>query len=320
MKLVLFLNMGGVSKPEDCALFLKNMFNDPYILTIKNDVLRAFVAWCITKTRAKTMQKNYEHLGGKSPLNELTARLCARLNEKCGAKNNAPKNLPQNSQDEVKFDFINTYVPPFAEEVLARYKLTQNDEIVLFPLYPHHSQTTVLSSLEYIKKALSKAQILAKCSEVDVFYTNELYNEMIIAHILRENEKWRTKRKKTLIFSAHSLPVSTIKAGDIYQKHIEAHFALLKERLAGYFEDVVLGYQSKIGPVKWLTPATSGILANVDNVALIYPLSFCIDCSESVFELDIEYRKIAKNDYKVITCPNDSDEFVNFIKAYLNLG
>lgn len=342
MKLILFLNMGGVSKPEDCALFLKNMFNDPYILTIKNDVLRAFVAWCITKARAKTMQKNYEHLGGKSPLNELTARLCVRLNEECGAKNspnlsakkqnsapksvnlsiknNAPKNLPQNSQDEVRFDFINTYVPPFAEEVLARYKLTQDDEILLFPLYPHHSQTTVLSSLKCVKKALSKAQISAKCAEVEVFYTNELYNEMIIAHILRENEKWRTKRKKTLIFSAHSLPVSTIKAGDIYQKHIEAHFALLKERLAGHFKDIILGYQSKIGPVKWLTPATSEILANLDNVALIYPLSFCIDCSESVFELDIEYRKIAKNDYKVIACPNDSDEFVNFIKAYLNLS
>lgn len=335
MRLILFLNMGGVSKPDECALFLKNMFNDPYILTIKNDVLRSFVAWCITKARAKTMQKNYEHLGGKSPLNELTARLCARLNDECGTpnssiinQNSVPKsvnlgaknNAPKNSQVEVKFDFINTYVPPFAEEVLARYQLTQDDEIVLFPLYPHHSQTTVLSSLKCVKKALSKAQISAKCSEVEVFYTNELYNEMIIAHILRENEKWRTKCKKTLIFSAHSLPVSTIKAGDVYQKHIEAHFALLKERLAEHFEDIVLSYQSKIGPVKWLTPATSQILANLDNVALIYPLSFCIDCSESVFELDIEYRKIAKNDYKVIACPNDSDEFVNFIKAYLNLS
>lgn len=366
MKLVLFLNMGGVTKPEHCALFLKNMFNDPYILTIKNDFLRAFVAWCITKARTKTMQKNYEFLGGKSPLNELTARLCERLNKdfanaNLSAKNslnsaisvapsanslnlnansapnganlninlaqnganlsaNENKNAPQNSQEQITFDFINTYVPPFADEVLAKYQLTQSDEIVLFPLYPHHSQTTVLSSLECVKKALSKAQIQAKVREIEVFYTNEQYNALIIKHILQANDDFEKGREKTLIFSAHSLPVSTIQAGDIYQKHIEAHFALLKERLTPYFKDIVLGYQSKIGPVKWLTPATSEILANLDNVALIYPLSFCIDCSESVFELDIEYRKIAKNDYKVIKCPNDSAEFAEFIKAYLNLA
>ena len=318
MKLVLFLNMGGVSKPEHCALFLKNMFNDPYILTIKNDCLRAFVAWCITKARAKTMQKNYELLGGKSPLNELTARLCEKLNKEFMSANSS-QNAPQNSQNEVKFDFINTYVPPFAENVLAKYHFTKDDEIVLFPLYPHHSQTTVLSALKCAKTALAKAQIQAKVSQIDVFYTNEQYNEMLIAHILRENESWQKGREKTLVLSAHSLPVSTIKAGDVYEKHIRAHFTLLKERLAPYFKDIVLGYQSKIGPVKWLTPATSEILAHLDNVALIYPLSFCIDCSESVFELDIEYRKIAKMDYKVIACPNDSDEFVKFIKSYLNL-
>lgn len=276
------------------------------------------------------MQKNYEHLGGKSPLNELTAKLCERLNRECnGAKNalnsntasvNENKNAPQNSQNGVKFDFINTYVPPFADDVLARYKFSKDDEIVLFPLYPHHSQTTVLSALKCAKTALLKAQIQAKVSEIEVFYTNERYNEMIIKHILQANERFKKGRKKTLVFSAHSLPVSTIQAGDIYQKHIEAHFALLKERLEPHFRDIVLGYQSKVGPVKWLSPATSEILAHLDDDALIYPLSFCIDCSESVFELDIEYRKIAKNDYQVIKCPNDSDEFVDFIKAYLNLA
>lgn len=57
MKLVLFLNMGGVSKREDCELFLKNMFNDKYILTIKSDILRSFVAFFITKFRAKKCGK-----------------------------------------------------------------------------------------------------------------------------------------------------------------------------------------------------------------------------------------------------------------------
>ncbi|HEG1405086.1 TPA: ferrochelatase, partial [Campylobacter jejuni] len=82
MKLVLFLNMGGATNLQDCEVFLKNMFNDPYILGIKNRFLRKFVAWIITKARVKAMQENYKKMGGKSPLNELTQSLCDKLNLK----------------------------------------------------------------------------------------------------------------------------------------------------------------------------------------------------------------------------------------------
>ena len=346
MKLVLFLNMGGVSKREDCELFLKNMFNDKYILTIKSDILRSFVAFFITKFRAKKMWQNYLKIGGKSPLNDISARLCEKLNAEFLNQNlkDNTKKMSQNSalnskthhskkgenleltpkesknlklKSQLKFDFINTYVPPFASEVLSKYELTKDDEIVPFPLYPHHSQTTVLSSLECVKGEILKAQIQAKVSEIPVFFESEIYNEMLIKHILEANETYKKAHKKTLIFSAHSLPVSTIKAGDIYQTHIERHFALLKERLKPYFKDIVLGYQSKLGPVKWLEPSTSELLAQLTNEALVYPLSFCVDCSETAFELEIEYRKIAAKDYKVIACPNDSAEFVAFIKHYL---
>ncbi|EDO8828785.1 ferrochelatase, partial [Campylobacter coli] len=75
---------------------------------------------------------------------------------------------------------------------------------------------------------------------------------------------------------------------------------------------------SKLGPVKWLEPNTSDILGNLDNKALIYPISFCIDCSETIFELGMEYKHLAKCDYDLITCPNDSDEFIHFILKYLS--
>lgn len=342
MKLVLFLNMGGATSLRECELFLKNMFNDKYILTIKNDYLRAFVAFFITKFRRKAMWQNYQKIGGKSPLNDITTRLCEKLNKAFNSENllnlngknskklnensasntNSSTNLKINSNKNLKnqalhFDFINTYVPPLADDVLAKYTFTKNDEILLFPLYPHHSQTTVFSALECVKKAALKAKIQAKISEIPIFYTNEIYNEMLINHILQANESFKKGHKKTLLFSAHSLPVSTIKSGDIYQRHIEAHFEHLKGCLKPYFDEILLAYQSRIGPVKWLKPATATILADLKNETLIYPLSFCIDCSESVYELDIEYRKIAPKDYFVVPCPNDSDDFVGFIKAWI---
>lgn len=308
MKLVLFLNMGGALNLKDCELFLKNMFNDPYILGIKNKTLRAFVAFIITKMRVGAMRKNYEHLGGKSPLNELTQSLCEKL------QNNLLAELKE--QDYV-FDFVNLYVPPFADEVLSKYSFNENDELILFPLYPHHSSTTITSSLEVLRREIAKKALPCKVKESEVFYKDELYNEMIISHILKANKEFYPNKKKTLIFSAHSLPVRIIKKGDLYERHINEHFELLKARLQGEFDDFILCYQSKLGPVKWLEPNTSDILANLKNEALIYPLAFCIDCSETIFELEIEYRKIASKAYKVVACPNDSDEFVKFIFHYL---
>ena len=50
---------------------------------------------------------------------------------------------------------------------------------------------------------------------------------------------------------------------------------------------------------------------------MIYPISFCIDNSETDFELAIEYKHIADDNkfsyYKVVKTPNDSDEFISFI-------
>ncbi|HEG8277603.1 TPA: ferrochelatase, partial [Campylobacter coli] len=265
-----------------------------------NKFIRRFVAWIITKSRVKAMRENYKQMGGKSPLNELTQSLREKLNAKT---------------KDFKFDFVNLYVPPFANEVLQKYTLSENDEIILFPLYPHHSSTTVTSSLEVLQNEILKQKIKAKIKIVDIFYEDELYNETIVSHILTKKSELDTK---TLIFSAHSLPQSIIDKGDLYEKHVNHHVELLKERLKDHFDEIILAYQSKLGPVKWLEPNTSDVLANLNNKALIYPISFCIDCSETIFELGMEYKHLAKCDYDLITCPNDSDEFIHFILKYLS--
>ena len=56
---------------------------------------------------------------------------------------------------------------------------------------------------------------------------------------------------------------------------------------------------------------------------IIYPISFTIDNSETVFELDIEYREIAEKlqlkDYKVCSCVNDNETFVRALKEIVSL-
>ena len=303
-KALLLLNMGGANSLDDVEIFLTNMFNDPYILGIKNKFLRKFVAFMITKGRLKTAKHNYEQIGGKSPLCELTAKLCEKISSL------------QSEFDAV--DFAMNYTSPFVKDVLKKYE--KFDEIVLLPLYPHHSQTTITSSLADFKKAKEELKLKAKISLCEPFYDDDAYNKIIISHI-REAVKDTDISDVSLIFSAHSLPRKIIEKGDIYEKHINEHVQILSKMLKEQglnFKDVSLAYQSRLGPVKWLEPSLNEALAKCENKkGLIYPLSFCIDNSETIFELVIEYAKLAKelnfSFYKVAQCPNFSDEFASFI-------
>ena len=112
-----------------------------------------------------------------------------------------------------------------------------------------------------------------------------------------------------------------IDAGDVYEEHVKRHVQILTEILEKRgvkFKQILLAYQSKLGPVKWLEPSLNQALAELkDKKALVYPISFCIDNSETVFELSKEFRHIAdelKFDfYDVVDCPNDNEKFAKFI-------
>ena len=111
-----------------------------------------------------------------------------------------------------------------------------------------------------------------------------------------------------------------VDSGDPYQKECEAHVALLKKRLTLenlFFPRIELAYQSKVGPMKWLTPSLDEKLEalRADGVkrVLIFPIAFTIDNLETDFELAIEYREKAEamgfETYTVARCPNESDTF-----------
>lgn len=306
-KVAILLNMGGPSDISEVHIFLKNMFEDPCILGIKNKFIRKIVAFCICRARHKIAVKNYQALGGKSPIVNITQK----LGEKIKKLNN----------DKFDIDYAMNYTAPFAKEVLAKYK--NYDEIVLFPLYPHHSITTITSSINDVKQAMQELKMEQKISVIKPFYESEQYNNVILNLVKNEISNLSSQEIKstTLIFSAHSLPQKIIAKGDLYEEHVLKHIEILKHMLKKEsinFQDTVLAYQSKLGPVKWLEPNLSEVLLQIKNRrALIFPISFCIDNSETDFELSIEYKHIAnQNDfefYKVAKCPNNRDDFANFI-------
>ncbi|MCG3670949.1 ferrochelatase [Aliarcobacter butzleri] len=300
-KALVLLNMGGARDKSELKMFLTNMFNDENILTIKNAFIRKMVASFITNSRLENAWKNYEKIGSHSPINPLTEQLINKCNDKI---------------ENYKTYQVMRYTPPFAKEIISQMKKDGIKEVLLLPLYPQYSTTTTKSSLEdFIKFAKNSFSI----SSIETFYKNDKFNQCIVNEILNNVED---ETSYNLVFSAHGLPQKIVNAGDPYEKQMNEHVKILSEELqkrGKNFKSINLAYQSKVGPLKWLEPSLENMLKNFKNEnVIIYPLSFIVDNSETVFELDIEYKEIAHEigikEYKVCNCVNDSDEFIEAIK------
>ncbi|MFX4230308.1 ferrochelatase [Aliarcobacter butzleri] len=300
-KALVLLNMGGARDKSELKMFLTNMFNDENILTIKNAFIRKMVASFITNSRLESAWKNYEKIGNHSPINPLTEQLVNKCNDKI---------------ENYKTYQVMRYTPPFAKEIISQMKKDGIKEVLLLPLYPQYSTTTTKSSLEdFIKFAKNSFSI----SSIETFYKNDKFNECIVNEILNNVED---ETSYNIVFSAHGLPQKIVDAGDPYEKQMNEHVKILSEELqkrGKKFKSINLAYQSKVGPLKWLEPSLENMLKNFKNEnVIIYPLSFIVDNSETVFELDIEYKEIAHEigikEYKVCSCVNDSEEFIEAIK------
>ncbi len=303
-KALILMNMGGANSIDEVEMFLRNMFADKNILPM-NRYLRAFIGNIIVNKRLDEVKENFQkYLGGKSPLLDITNKLINKLESKL----------------DMPIVPVMRYVPPFASDALAKFKADNIDELILFPMYPQYSTTTTLSSIEDIEIRCKELDYNPKITVIEPYYDNYNYIALIAKKIIKAIEGKDTK-EYDLILSAHGLPMSIIKNGDPYEKQIEANLSALKIYLhqkGVEFHKIKLAYQSKVGKSAWLEPNLSDVLRNPTNKkVIIYPLSFTIDNSETIFELGIEHKeitdKIGYEDYIVVPCFNNDNEFVDLI-------
>jgi ferrochelatase len=300
--------MGAPRNLDEVGVFLKNMFKDKNIITTKSDFLRSMIAFFITTTRLKEAKNNYKKIGSISPLVAKTDELLEVVSKEF------PKDVVVN---------IMRYTPRFSKDVIAVLKEKEIQEVVLLPLYPHYSTTTVKSSLEDFYESAKELDFNPTIKEIKPYFEDPLYNNSIIQTI-KDVLKDADPQKIDLIFSAHSLPKKIVEKGDSYQDEIEEHVriltALLKENGLD-FSEFHLAYQSKLGPLPWLEPNLRDKLHELKGrLVLVVPISFTLDNSETDFELSIEYKDEAKElgivDYKVAKCPNNLS--IDFIKKAIN--
>jgi len=301
---VVLLNLGGPDSLEAVQPFLENLFNDPDIFRLP---FQKSLARFISKKRAPKVQKEYELIGGKSPINEWTEKQRSMLEKKL-----------RNSGSDADVLIAMRYWKPLTQEVVTKVETGNYEKVIMLPLYPHFSVSTTGSSFNEWKRFYKGDK--SKVVYLDSYQTHPFYlkaiNERIEESLLRFPEEAR--KDIQLVFSAHGTPVSYVKKGDPYSFQIkEAVEGVMRLRNSSH--EYYQCFQSKVGPAKWLEPATDTMIeelaAKGKKHLLIIPISFVSDHVETSFELDIEYRHVADKvgieNYIVMAGLNDSQLFVD---------
>lgn len=280
---VVLFNLGGPDKAESVQPFLKNLFRDPAIIGAPLPV-RWLLARLISKSRAPSVIKNYAMMdaGGGSPLLAETKAQADAL------QGQIAKLLPE---DEVRCFIAMRYWHPLTEEAARQVMTWGADEVVLLPLYPQFSTTTTGSSLTAWNRAYKGAFRTVCCYPFE-----ETFVSAHVERIMQAWEKAGRPENVSLLLSAHGLPEKIVKAGDPYQWQCETLAEMITGRVPPEW-DVVACYQSRVGPLKWIGPATEEVVeekATAGKNILIAPIAFVSEHIETLVELGEEYRLLAE--------------------------
>jgi ferrochelatase len=307
MKLaVVLFNLGGPDSPEAVEPFLRNLFSDPAIISLPA-IIRLPLAWWIARRRAPVARKIYEHIGGASPIFAETRKQA-----------NALESALSRDGVEAKAFVAMRCWHPFSDGAARAVKAFAPDEIVLLPLYPQYSTTTSASSLKDWGRAAKKAGLKAPTSRVCCYPYEPGFVAGMAAQIGKVADGLQPGIAYRLLLSAHGLPKRTIAKGDPYQWQVEQSAAAVVKALNRPELEAVVCYQSRVGPLEWIGPATDAeiVRAGQDGKGVILaPIAFVSEHSETLVELDIEYRKLAAEagvpDYRRAATVGTQTAFIN---------
>lgn len=286
MKLaVVLFNLGGPDGPEAVEPFLRNLFSDPAIIRAPSFV-RLPLARFIAGRRAPIAREIYGRIGGGSPILKETEDQARALEAAL-----------QDGLPGARVFIVMRYWHPRAAETVKAVKAFAPDRIVLLPLYPQYSTTTSASSLAEWALAARDAGLAAPATTLCCYPSEP---DFVAAHadLLAEAlARVPAGAMARVLFSAHGLPERVVKAGDPYQHQVERSAAAVAAALGARMPEWRVTYQSRVGPLKWIGPETSAEIeaaARAGLAVVVVPIAFVSEHSETLVELDIEYRHLAE--------------------------
>ncbi len=302
---VVLFNLGGPNSLETVEPFLRNLFSDPAIIPLPS-VFRKPLARLIARRRAPVARDIYAKLGGGSPILAETQAQARALEAVLVARGH-----------ETRAVIAMRAWEPFSAESVAELNAWKPERVVLLPLYPQFSTTTTQSSLDDWKRSAIRCGLTAPQSRICCYPWETGFIDAQTALVSDVFGRKRAGVDYRLLLSAHGLPKRVIAKGDPYRWQVEKTAAAVVDRLGIADLDWKVCYQSRVGPLEWIGPATDAEIRRAGSEGkgvIVAPIAFVSEHSETLVELDMEYGKLAREsgvvDYLRVPTVSTRPEFI----------
>ena len=284
---VVLFNLGGPETLDDVKPFLYKLFADPETIRLPIPALQKPLAWFIATTRSAKSKTYYAAIGGGSPLRRITTAQAKALEQEL-------------SDISAKVYVAMRFWHPLTEETVSQIVRDGITHLVALPLYPQFSVATSGSSFKALIRAFEETGAPRKVRRhyISHWYQNPDYIAAFADKLSAEIATFPDQKMENIhiLFSAHSIPISYVEKGDPYDRQTKETIELIMKKIGRPFPRH-LSYQSRVGPAKWLEPNTDQTVRRLGNEGVkqlvIVPISFVSEHVETLYELDILYKKVA---------------------------
>ncbi|MBI3494172.1 MAG: ferrochelatase [Acidobacteria bacterium] len=222
------------------------------------------------------MRRNYEAIGGRSPLTDLTQAQAAALRARLGPE------IP------VAVGMRNW--TPFIKDALAELAATAVTRVIGIPMAP---QFSTLSVQKYTEAATAALPAGLRFDAVHSFHAHPLLLEAFAERVRAA----QPKPDELVVFTAHALPQRVIDAGDRYADEVAetARGVAGRAGLTRYDR----AYQSAgRTPEPWIGPDIGQVIDDRSGTGtrkfLVVPIGFVCDHTEILYDIDVQAARTAR--------------------------
>jgi ferrochelatase len=310
---VLLVNLGTPEAPTSKAVrpYLRQFLSDPRVIEWPRWLWLPVLEAIILRVRPRRSARLYETIWTDegSPLLTISQEIAANLEEA----------LAGSSETPVKVALAMRYGQPSIAAGLEELRQANAQRILILPLYPQYSATTVGTIFDEVFDTLKQWRWVPEIRTINHYHQHPLYIEAIVGSICRYwSENGRGER---LLLSFHGIPISYSQKGDPYRDQCQQTARLITRALEADEEEVFFTFQSRFGPEDWLQPYSDETLIawaqeGIGRVDTICP-GFATDCLETLQEMGMEnrdlYLEAGGEEYAYIPALNTAPEHIRLL-------